>query len=105
MERKSNPVWNPNKALLLGTSTEIVRKTSEPNMIGENKFGEWNLWEISVENQMVLVDRSPEQGYTGDAVMFLSSFPNKMFTEIGKGANVRVKVTKTTKGVDYELVE
>lgn len=103
-EEKQDPQWKPND-MDFGVANEIVIKSAKPVATGESKYGTWNLWIVTVNNQPAYSDRkqkSPDlKNYSGDAICFPSAKLHEQFLEHTKGTqeNVKIKVTlKAEKG-------
>ena len=100
-EQEQNPTWNAGAMDAL-ESTIITIEAANQIADGINKWGEWNLWPVSVENVKVQDkgEKKPrDELYTGKAVCFPSDGLHKQFLKHTGGTKegVKIKVTLVPK--------
>lgn len=94
-EQESNPVWKAGS--LDAMETAVVTLDSAKEIAdGENSYGKWQLWAISVENTTVFEGKKPNEkeikNYTGKAICFPNDKLHAKFLEYTGGTKEGVKV-------------
>lgn len=92
---------------------KIVLESAKAVASGESKYGNWNLWTINVENQLVSdkVTKKPIPNFTGKAVMFPSEKLHEKFlkhtngTQEGVTIELQLTPVKNARGSFYTTFE
>jgi len=111
-EQQKDPMWKPGDLDPLQPVT-IVLDSAKQIASGESKFGEWNLWAVSVEKAKVREREGNKlvEDYTGKAVVFPSEKLHEQFLVHTGGTKegVKVEITlvpkKNTRGSLYTSYE
>jgi len=92
-EDKKDPTWKPSE-LEPNVPTIVTLKSAKPAATGENKWGTWNLWPVTVEKQKVFEREGNKEvtDYTGDATCFPSAGLHEQFIKHTNGTQEDVKL-------------
>ena len=111
-EETGDPQWKQGDLAPM-VPVEVTLNKATHSATGQSKFGDWFLWNISVENADVYPkgSKTPIKNYTGEAICFPSKTLQEGFLNATNGTKegVKVKVTlipkKNAKGSLYTSFE
>lgn len=98
MDKKRDPEFKLGSSVKVGQPTKVTITSAKPLSSGTNKYGEWELWVLEVENARVIDKDSGKNidGYTGKATFFAKGNSAKKFAEltggVKKGCVVEISV-------------
>lgn len=99
-DEKKDPTWKPGE-MNPGDTTNIILESAKPVATGTNKYGEWNMWIVNVENTIVIdkETKAKVENYSGKAICFPSTKLHEQFvahTNLTK-EGVKLKITTEAK--------
>ncbi len=104
MSEEKNPVWKPS-VLKANEPTMIIFTNPQPAVEGTSQYGDWMLFNVQVTNQKVSKNKEVLEGYSGEAVWFLTKktaegktpkITEKVLRALNKGV-LSMMITKTAK--------